>query len=79
MLIANVLEGDKPISVKSSYVSGSRYSFSVDLEFGKPYMGKFKVEIKVNPSLTRYFNNVQITNGFVTDVNPSQLTLARRE
>lgn len=55
---ANVLSGDQPTSVRSSYISGSRYTFSVELEFGKPYINKFKVEIKVNPSLTSYFNPV---------------------
>ena len=31
ILIVNITEGDKPISIKSSFVSGSRYSFSVEL------------------------------------------------
>lgn len=79
VLQANVVDGEKPTSVRSSFVSGSRYSFSVELEFGRPYMGRFRVEIKVNPALSRYFQNVGITNTFVVDVNPSQLTLARRE
>jgi hypothetical protein len=48
------------------------------MEFGKPYISKFKVEIKINPSLNSYFNPVSIGNTFVVDVNPSQLTLARR-
>jgi hypothetical protein len=47
------------------------------MEFGKPYISKFKVEIKINPSLNSYFNPVSIGNTFVVDVNPSQLTLAR--
>ena len=76
VLVASVLSGDSPTSIRSSYVSGSRYTFSVELEFGKPYVSRFRVEIKVNPSLSRYFQAVSIGNTFVTEVNPSQLTLA---
>lgn len=78
VLIANVLSGDQPTSARSSYISSSRFTFSVEMEFGKPYISKFKVEIKINPSLNSYFNPVSIGNTFVVDVNPSQLTLARR-
>jgi hypothetical protein len=49
------------------------------MEFGKPFISKFKVEIKINPSLNSYFNPVSISNTFLVDVNPSQLTLARQE
>lgn len=76
VLVAQVLSGDKPTAIKSSYVAGSRYSFSVELEFGKPYVGKFRLEVKVNPALSRYFNPVSIANSFAADVNPAQLTLA---
>jgi hypothetical protein len=79
VLVANVLNGDQPTSVRSSYISSSRYTFSVELEFGKPYISKFKVEIKINPSLNNYFNPVSIGNTFTVDVNPSQLTLALRD
>lgn len=61
ILIANITEGDKPISIKSSYVAGSRYSFSVEMEFGKPYMSNFRGEIKINPSVSRFFQGVSIT------------------
>lgn len=78
VLVATVLSGDTPISVKSYYVSGSRYTFSVELEFGKQYINRFRVEIKVNQSLSRYYKTVSIANSFTTDVNPSQLTLATK-
>ena len=79
VLQANIVSGDRPTSVKSSFVSGSRYTFSVELEFGKPYVNQFRVEIRVNPSLSRYFGSVGISNTFTTNVNPSQLTLATQD
>ena len=78
VLVVQVTNGDRATSVRSSYVSGSRYTFAVDIEFGKPYVNKFKAEIKVNPSLARYFQSVSIDNSFIVEVNPAQLTLATR-
>ena len=51
----------------------------MELEFGKPFISKFKVEIKINPSINNYFNPVLIGNIFTVDVNSSQLTLAQRD
>lgn len=79
VLIANITEGEKPISIKSSYTAGSRYSFSVELEFGKPYMNSFKGIIQINPSLTRFFQGVSITEGLAINVTPSYLSLAAKK
>ena len=78
VIMAEVSNGDRPTSVRSYYVAGSRFSFSVELEFSRPYMSKFSAQIKVNPALSRYFKQVSIANGFSVDVNPSQLTKAER-
>ena len=79
VLVATVLNGDQPTSVKSSYISSSRFTFTVELEFGKPYINKFTVEIKVHPSLASYFGSVSITKKVTFDVIPSKLTLAKQD
>lgn len=78
VLVATTSNGDKPTAIRSYYVAGSRYSFSVEFEFSRPYMGRFSANIRVNPSLARYFGSVSISNSFATDVNPAQLTMAKR-
>jgi hypothetical protein len=79
VLVATVLNGDQPTSVKSSYISSSRFTFTVELEFGKPYINKFTVEIKVLPSLASYFGSVSITKKVTFDVIPSKLALAKSD
>lgn len=79
ILSVNVVQGDRPTSVRSFYISGSRYSFSVEMEFGKPYISKLKVEIKVNERLAGYFGKTSIRNSLTVDLNPAQLTLATKD
>jgi hypothetical protein len=55
VLVATVTQGDKPISVKSSYVAGTSFTFNLELEFGRPYMNKFTVQISINQILAGFF------------------------
>ena len=76
VLKAEVVEGDKAISVKSKYIPGSSYSFSVELDYGRSYMGKFSVELKINEKLGSFFGGVGISNGLTVEVNPAFLSRA---
>jgi cysteine-rich repeat protein len=79
VLVATVTQGDKPISVKSSYVAGSSFTFNLELEFGRPYMNKFTVQISINQILAGYFQGCSIVDPYSFDVNPAQLALARKD
>ncbi len=42
VLDGQITGGDKnAVSIKSSYISGSIYTFSFEIEFGRPYIGQF--------------------------------------
>lgn len=41
-------------------------------------MGRFTANIRINPSVARYFTGASIGNSFSVEVNPSQLTMATR-
>ena len=63
VLMAEVKSGDKgALSIKSKYIPGSSYSFSVELDYGRSYMGKFCVELRINPKLGNFFGTVGIGN-----------------
>ena len=63
MIIANIISGDTgALSVKSRFIPGSSYSFSVELDYGRSYMGKFCVELRINPKLGNFFGTVGIGN-----------------
>ena len=43
------------------------------MNFDRPYIAKFDVEISVNPALSRYFTGVNINNKLNVSVNPAFL------
>jgi hypothetical protein len=36
-----IVKGDEAISIRSSYIAGTSYSFSIEIEFGRSYIGIF--------------------------------------
>ena len=80
VLDAKIISGDRPSRVKSSYIAGSRFAFSIELEFDRSYFGSFKVQIMIKPSLgSRYFSGVNISNPLEVDINPAYLAIGDRE
>jgi hypothetical protein len=41
-------------------LAGTKYVFSVAVEFGKPFIAKFKLSIAVNSLVSKYFGGVAI-------------------
>lgn len=76
VLVATLSGGETSARIKSTYIAGSRYAFSIAIEFDRPYIASFKASIKVNPTLARYFNPVGIQTTLVVDVNPAFLSVA---
>ena len=75
--MAEIKSGDTgALSVKSKYIPGSSYSFSVELDYGRSYMGKFSVELKINPALSHFFGAVNISDTLLVEVNPAFLSIA---
>ena len=71
VLDAEVTEGERPISVRSNYMPGTSYSFSVELEFGTPYIGRFILKVKIDPVIgAKYYGGVDISSGLEVEVNP---------
>ena len=79
--MANIKEGDKgALSVKSKYIPGSSYSFSVEIDFGRSYIGQFSVELKINPAVTKkFFGNVGTSNSLLVEVKPAFLSTVDNE
>ena len=80
VLVANIVQGESGARIKSSYIAGSRYAFSIMFEFDRSYIAQFTVEIAVNPTLgSRYFSGVSIDSRLVVDVNPAFMAGAEEE
>ena len=75
VLDGQVKGGEKPISIKSSYLSGTTYSFSVEVDFGRSYIGLFTLEVRINPEIgDKYFGNVGTNEVLEVKVNPAYLS-----
>ena len=79
-LCSNVLDGKltagdtQTLSITSKFLPGTTFSFSVEIEFGRPYIGSFTLEITVNPTIAnKYFINVAPST-LTVDVNPALLS-----
>ena len=76
VLVAKLTGGETSARIKSTYLSGTRYAFTIEMEFDRPYIAKFNVEISINPSLTNYFTGVNISNNLNVEINPAFLSVA---
>ena len=78
VLLASIESGDKgAVSIKSSFIPGSSYSFSVEIDFGRSYIGKFSVSVTINPTVgQKFFGTVGTSESLKVDVNPAFLAKA---
>ena len=70
-----ITAGDREIvSIKSNYLPGSSYSFAMEVDFGRTYIGQFTLEVTLNPEIaTQYYPGIG-TSSFVIVVNPAILS-----
>ena len=74
ILSTTIISGDTGAqSVTSKYVAGSYYMFTITVEFGRPYMGEFELQVRIKNSLTQFFGGISISSPLVISVNPSYL------
>ena len=80
MLDGKLTAGDtQTLSITSKFLPGTTFSFSVEIEFGRPYMGLFTLEITVNPTIAnKYFINVAPST-LTVEVNPALLSRIDKE
>lgn len=78
VLKASLVSGDRSaISIVSAFVVGTKYSFTVTVDFGRPYIGEFSISIGIDQSLVpKYFGSIP-TDTLEFDVKPSYLAALR--
>ena len=79
MLIGEIVSGDKSsIGIKSSYIAGSSFLFSVEVEFGRNYIGAFNIRIKIDPKIAlKYYGGIFPTQTIEISVNPAYLSTSQ--
>jgi hypothetical protein len=73
VLIGKFTSGDSSaISIISSYIPNSQYSFSVEVNFAKEPIGMFSLQIGLNPIIAgKYFTGVDTSAVLNVNVNPA--------
>jgi hypothetical protein len=70
------------VSIKSSYIPTSSFSFSVELDFGREPIGMFTAQVGLQKGLAlKYFSGIDTSSTLSVEVNPaflSKYTGARR-
>ncbi len=66
--------------MKSKYIPGTSFSFAFEIEFGRSYIGKFTIRIKINPVIaTKYYGGASSGQMIQIDVNPAFLSKENTE
>jgi hypothetical protein len=73
VLIGRFISGDSSaISIISSYIPNSQFSFSVEVNYGKEPIGMFSLQIGLNPIIAaKYFSGVDTSAVLNINVNPA--------
>jgi hypothetical protein len=73
VLSAKIISGDKSaISILAQYIPNSRYSFSVEVNFGKEPIGMFVLQVGIRPTIiSKYFGQMDASKTVNINVNPS--------
>jgi hypothetical protein len=60
------------VSIKSTYLPGSTYSFSIEMDFGREPIGVFTAQIGLQSGIAlKYFSGIDTTRTLSIDVNPA--------
>jgi hypothetical protein len=63
------------VSIKSSYIPGTTYSFSIEMDFGREPIGLFTAQIGIQSGIAlKYFSGIDTTKTLSIDVNPAILS-----
>lgn len=73
----DIIAGDsQTVSISSKYIAGTAYTFAVQIEFGRPYIGKFTVRIGVDNEIGKdYFGNVDYSTELILEINPAIMSV----
>lgn len=72
--MVNIINGDQSaVSISSHFIVGTKYSFAITIDYGRPYIGAFTASISVAQELIpRYFGAIP-TDSLTVEVKPNYL------
>ena len=80
VLSAKIISGDQSaISIIGSYINNSRYSFSLEVVFGKEPIGMFVLQVGLNQNLSKYFQGIDTSSTINVNVNPAYFSIVKSD
>ena len=81
VLVGKFTSGDSSaISIISSYIPNSQFSFSVEVNFGREPIGMFSLQISLNPIIaSKNFSGVNTSGVLNVNVNPALFSTTRTQ
>lgn len=74
VLDIEIVEGMRALNVRSMYLAGTSYDFAVRLEFGKPLVEEFVLEVEINRVIgQKYFRDIDTSRPLVIGIDPALL------
>ena len=79
VLQVKITKGDTSfVSIKSSYIPTTSYSFSVIIDFGREPIGLFTAEVSLQSGIAlKYYSGIDTSQVLSVDINPAFLSLYR--
>ena len=80
VLSAKIISGDKSAhSIIAQYIPNSKYSFSVEVNFGREPIGMFVLQVGIRPSIAaKYFGQIDASATANINVNPAYFSNANQ-
>ena len=80
MLDGKIVSGDaQAVSITSYFLAGTSFSFSMEIEYRRSYIGAFTLEVKVSPTIVnKYYTPLAVgtSQPLTVQVNPALLSKA---
>jgi hypothetical protein len=81
ILNVKIVSGDSSaVSIVTSYIPTTSFSFSIEINYGKEPIGLFSVQVGINQNLVqKYFSGINVRDTLNVNVNPAFLSLADQQ
>ena len=76
VLDGKIISGDsQAVSIRSYFLAGTSFSFSMEIEFRRTYIGAFTLEVRVSEVIAnKYYTQVGTSQPLTVEVNPALLS-----
>lgn len=78
VLAVGIISGDSSaVSISAKYIPTTRYSFSIEVDFGREPVGMFVLNVGLRQSIaSKYYGSMDTSKQLTVNVNPAYFAMA---